>query len=65
MVTATNESSNQPTNRYSEDTHMAEHKHGEMEISVQEKTFEGFMKFTTRGAVIIIVALILLALING
>ncbi len=24
---------------------MSEHKHGSMDISVQEKTFEGFIKF--------------------
>lgn len=44
---------------------MAEHKHGEMDITVQEKTFDGFMKFVTRTTIVIIVALILLALING
>lgn len=44
---------------------MAEHKHGTMEISVQEKTFAGFVTFVTRSVVIIIVGLILLALING
>lgn len=65
MVTAPTESSNHPSNCYSEDTHMADHKHGEMDISVQEKTFDGFMKFTTRGVVVIIVALILLALVNA
>ena len=27
---------------------MAEHKHGSMDISAQEKTFENFMTFTTR-----------------
>jgi len=44
---------------------MAEHKHGEMDITVQEKTFNGFMSMTTKAVVLIIVALILLALING
>lgn len=44
---------------------MADHKHGEMDTSVQEKTFNGFMSMVTKGAVIIIVALILLAMING
>ena len=44
---------------------MAEHKHGEMDVSVQEKTFAGFMNMVTKGTVIIVVALILLALING
>jgi len=44
---------------------MADHKHGEMDTSVQEKTFDGFMSMVIKGSVIIIVALILLALING
>jgi len=44
---------------------MAEHKHGTMDITTQEKTFDGFVKITTRMAIAIIVALILLALING
>ncbi|MGJ8622007.1 MAG: aa3-type cytochrome c oxidase subunit IV [Yoonia sp.] len=42
---------------------MAEHKHGEMDISVQEKTFEGFMNMTTKAAIGIIVLLVFLALI--
>lgn len=44
---------------------MADHKHGEMDIQVQEKVFDGFMKAVTWGVVIILVALVLLALING
>ncbi|SLN53474.1 aa3-type cytochrome c oxidase subunit IV [Pseudooctadecabacter jejudonensis] len=44
---------------------MADHKHGEMDISVQEKTFAGFMNWVTKGSIVIIVALILLAMING
>ncbi|MDG0988633.1 MAG: aa3-type cytochrome c oxidase subunit IV [Yoonia sp.] len=44
---------------------MADHKHGEMDTSVQEKTFDGFISMVTKGTIIIIVALILLALING
>lgn len=44
---------------------MADHKHGEMDISVQENTFNGFMSIVTKAAIVIIVALILLALING
>jgi len=44
---------------------MADHKHGEMDIQVQEKTFEGFMSMVTKGTIMIIVALILLALIGG
>jgi hypothetical protein len=42
---------------------MAEHKHGEMDTSVQEKTFDGFMNLTTKTAVGIIVLLIFLALV--
>ncbi|WP_044042967.1 aa3-type cytochrome c oxidase subunit IV [Octadecabacter antarcticus] len=44
---------------------MPDHKHGEMDISVQEKTFNGFMSMVTKIAVIIVISLILLALING
>ena len=44
---------------------MAEHKHGSMDISTQEKTFEGFVKWITNTVIVIIVALILLAIING
>jgi hypothetical protein len=44
---------------------MGEHKHGEMDISVQEKTFDGFMKYVTRSVVVILVFLVLLAMING
>ena len=44
---------------------MSEHKHGSMNIDVQEKTFAGFVKFTIWSVVVIIVALILLAMING
>ncbi|MGJ8587753.1 MAG: aa3-type cytochrome c oxidase subunit IV [Yoonia sp.] len=42
---------------------MAEYKHGEMDITAQEKTFEGFMNLTTKAAIGIIVFLIFLALI--
>lgn len=44
---------------------MAEHKHGEMNIEVQEKTFDGFLKMVTRGAIIAICLLIFIALVNG
>lgn len=44
---------------------MSDHKHGEMNIEVQEKTFNGFMSMVTKSAIFIIVALVLLALING
>lgn len=44
---------------------MAEHKHGSMNTSTQEKTFAGFVTFVGRSVVIILVSLVLLALING
>lgn len=44
---------------------MADHEHGKMDISVQEKTFEGFITFTVRATIFIIVALVFLALVNG
>lgn len=44
---------------------MAEHKHGEMNIEVQEKTFEGFARIVAWSTVVIIVSLILLYGING
>ena len=42
---------------------MADHKHGEMDISTQEKTFEGFMSFTTKTTIGILVFLVFLALV--
>ncbi|MCE5974674.1 aa3-type cytochrome c oxidase subunit IV [Sinirhodobacter sp. WL0062] len=44
---------------------MAEHKPGTMDIRAQEKTFTGFIKFTTYSAVAIIVFLVFLALAGG
>lgn len=44
---------------------MADHKHGEMDISVQEKTFDGFIKMTQRAIILIICTLIFMALVNG
>ena len=43
---------------------MAEHKHGEMDITVQEQTYNGFITFVTRTTIAIIVGIILLAFIN-
>lgn len=42
-----------------------DHKHGEMDISVQEKTFEGFIKASTYVAVFSICVLIFLAIFNS
>ena len=44
---------------------MSDYKHGEMDTSVQEATFNSFMSMVTKVVIGIIVALILLALING
>ncbi|MFK7870152.1 MAG: aa3-type cytochrome c oxidase subunit IV [Roseobacter sp.] len=41
---------------------MAEHKHGDMDIKEQEKTFTGFMKFTTNSVIFIIVLIIAMAI---
>lgn len=44
---------------------MAEHDPGKMDITEQEKTFEGFARWTLRSVIVIVVALLLLAAING
>ena len=44
---------------------MAEHKHGNMNTSAQEKTYAGFVTFTGRAVIIILVSLVFLALVNG
>jgi hypothetical protein len=64
-VTAPAESANQHPNAFRGTTDMAEHKHGEMDITVQEKTFEGFIKAASWVAGISIFILIFMALVNG
>ncbi|MGB3277922.1 MAG: aa3-type cytochrome c oxidase subunit IV [Pseudorhodobacter sp.] len=44
---------------------MAEHKHGSMDIKVQEKTFEGFLRMVIWGAGISVGILIFMALANA
>ncbi|MFD2740221.1 aa3-type cytochrome c oxidase subunit IV [Sulfitobacter aestuarii] len=44
---------------------MAEHEHGTMDSSTQEKTFEGFMTFVTRTVIFLIVLLVLMAIFIG
>lgn len=44
---------------------MAEHKPGSMDIREQEKTYEGFITFTVRTTIVVIVALVFIALVNG
>ena len=44
---------------------MADPKHGEMDIEVQERTFETFLRFVAWGAAIVVAALIFMALVNA
>ncbi|TGD44700.1 aa3-type cytochrome c oxidase subunit IV [Pseudotabrizicola sediminis] len=44
---------------------MAEHKHGSMDTTAQEKTFAGFIRLVTWGAGISIGILIFMALVNA
>ncbi|MGL4312030.1 MAG: aa3-type cytochrome c oxidase subunit IV [Paracoccaceae bacterium] len=44
---------------------MAEHKHGSMDIRVQEKTFASFMRFSMWGAGISLGVLVFLAIFNS
>jgi hypothetical protein len=44
---------------------MAEHEHGKMDITSQQKTFDGFIRMVTWGAAISIGILIFIALVNG
>ena len=46
-------------------TTMADHKHGEMDVSVQEKTFVGFMTWSKNVAIASILVLIFLAIFNS
>ncbi|CUH87752.1 Cytochrome c oxidase subunit 4 [Phaeobacter sp. CECT 5382] len=41
---------------------MADHKHGTMDITVQEDTYEGFIRFTTRFTIFLIVLALFLAI---
>ena len=41
---------------------MAEHKHGEMDTSVQEKTFEGFVNWTKWSVIVITGIVVYLAI---
>jgi hypothetical protein len=44
---------------------MAEHKHGSMDVTTQEKVFAGFLTFVSRAVIVILVALVFLALVNA
>ncbi len=47
------------------ESNMSDHKHGEMDVTEQEKTFEGFIKVSIWVTCISIGVLIFLALVNG
>ena len=44
---------------------MADHKHGEMDVSTQEKTFVGFVTWSKNVAIVSILVLIFLAIFNS
>ncbi len=44
---------------------MSDHKHGEMDIKVQEDTFSGFIKWMTRSTIVIIAVLIFMAIVGA
>lgn len=44
---------------------MAEHQHGTMDVRVQEKTFENFIRFSTRAVIAILVILLFIGFVNG
>lgn len=44
---------------------MADHQHGEMDTRMHEQTFDGFIKWVTRVAILSIVVLIFMALVNS
>ena len=45
---------------------MAEHyEHGKMDITDQQKTFDGFMWLLIRGSIVILIVLVFLALLNA
>lgn len=41
---------------------MAEHEHGSMNIETQEKTFAGFMRWTTNTVIVILAILVFMAI---
>ena len=44
---------------------MAEHKHGSMDTTEQERTFDGFIKFSIRTSIVCIGVLVFLAIFNS
>jgi hypothetical protein len=54
-----------PDGAFAQDSIMAEHKPGSMDIRAQEKTFAGFIRMITWGGIISILVLIILALADA
>ena len=44
---------------------MADQKHGEMDITTQEKTFAGFVRWVTNVTIVCLLVLIFLAIFNS
>jgi len=44
---------------------MEKHEHGSMDVKDHEKTFAGFVKFTTYSIILILISLVILAIVNG
>ncbi len=44
---------------------MAKHEHGSMDIEEQEKTFDGFLRFSAWTAIVCILVVIFLAVYNS
>jgi len=44
---------------------MAEHKHGSMDVAEQERTFDGFIKFSIRVTIVCLAVLVFLAIFNS
>ena len=44
---------------------MADYKHGEMDITSQERTFHGFITWVKNGAIVSILILIFMAIFNS
>lgn len=44
---------------------MNDHKHGEMDTTEQDKTFDAFLWFVSRGTIVVILILIFMALVNA
>jgi Bacterial aa3 type cytochrome c oxidase subunit IV len=51
--------------QHKQESDMADYKHGSMDIKGQQKTFDGFMWFVSRGAILSILILIFMALVNA